>query len=66
MTRWRAGFIAVSLGFAAQSALAADMPGGYGGAYGVPVLRAPSAIVAANWDGFYVGGHLGGGFTSGS
>jgi outer membrane immunogenic protein len=71
MTRLRAGFIALSFGLslglgAAPSAFAADMPGGYGGGYGAPVLRAPSAIVAANWDGFYVGGHLGGGWADGS
>jgi outer membrane immunogenic protein len=61
MTRFGSGLIALSLVVgAAQIAVAADVPG----AYGVPVLRAPSAIVAANWDGFYVGGNLGGIFSS--
>jgi outer membrane immunogenic protein len=49
---------------AADFALAADF--GRGPPIGVPVLRAPSAIVAANWDGFYIGGNIGGGVSSGS
>ena len=59
------GLLAVSaITGAANSALAADFPRGV--PVGVPVLRAPSAIVAANWDGFYIGGNLGGGVSSGS
>lgn len=37
----------------AQQASAADFPAG------PPPLRAPSAIIAAHWEGFYVGGHVG-------
>ena len=40
------------------------MPGGV--PMGVPMLRAPSAIITANWDGFYIGGNIGGGLSSGS
>ncbi len=37
----------------AQQATAADFPAA------VPLLRAPSAIIAANWGGVYIGGHAG-------
>jgi outer membrane immunogenic protein len=63
MTRTAPALLVLSLALgAAPAAQAADMPGGYG----VPVLRAPSAIITANWDGFYVGGNVGGGFSSGN
>jgi outer membrane immunogenic protein len=66
MNRSGTGLLAFSLTLGlAHAAMAADMPGGYSGPYGVPVLRSPSAIITANWDGFYVGGNLGGGFSSG-
>jgi outer membrane immunogenic protein len=65
MNRIGSGLLAVSVMVGvAQSALAADAPMGI--PMGVPVLRAPSAIVAANWDGFYIGGNIGGGFSSGN
>jgi outer membrane immunogenic protein len=64
MNRIGSGLLAISLTFgAAPFAFAADMPGG---PMGVSMLRAPSAIVAANWDGFYVGGHVGAGWSSGN
>lgn len=63
MKRLGWGLLAFSLTCTAvPSAFAADMPG----AYGVPVLRAPSAIIAADWAGIYIGGNLGGGVSSGS
>jgi outer membrane immunogenic protein len=50
---------AIAIGLA-QTAIAADMP------MRGPDLRAPSAIVASNWAGFYVGGHAGYGWANGS
>ena len=47
--------VALSLG-AAQAVSAADIP--------APVYKAPPvAIVAYNWNGFYVGGHFGWGWA---
>ena len=52
------GFLAAALGFAvAQTALAADMP------IKAPMVKAP-VVVPYSWTGFYVGGHIGYGWTS--
>jgi outer membrane immunogenic protein len=64
MNRIGSGMLAVSMAFgAAQFAFAADMSGA---PMGVPVLRAPSGVITANWDGFYIGGNAGGGWSDGS
>ena len=53
MTRIGLALAAAAILALAQPASAADMPGA------PPLMRAPSAIVASNWAGLYVGGHAG-------
>jgi outer membrane immunogenic protein len=66
MNRISSGLLAAFLTFGAvQFACAADFPGG-GAPVGVPVLRSPSGILTANWDGFYVGGNIGAGWSNSS
>jgi len=60
MNRITRALITVAACFFAQQASAADLPAG------PPLLRAPSAVIAANWQGFYVGGHAAYAWADGS